>query len=46
MTECNRLPVVFSSLHRKKLAADFQGGDLTSDGRRGDCCGKWTSGSG
>jgi len=32
MTECNRLPVVFSSLGRKKLAADFQGGDLTSDG--------------
>lgn len=32
MTECNRLPVVFSSLHRKNLAADFQGGDLTSDG--------------
>jgi hypothetical protein len=32
MTECNRLPLVFSSLHRKKLAADFQGGDLTSDG--------------
>ena len=32
MTECNRLPVVFSSLHRKKLAADFRGGDLTSDG--------------
>ncbi|MCX5653886.1 MAG: transposase [Planctomycetota bacterium] len=26
------MPVVFSSLHRKKLAADFQGGDLTSDG--------------
>ena len=32
MTECSRLPLVFSSLNRKKLAADFQGGDLTSDG--------------
>jgi hypothetical protein len=26
------LPLVFSSVNRKKLAADFQGGDLTSDG--------------
>ena len=32
MTECNRLPVVFSSLNRRKMVADFQGGDLTSDG--------------
>jgi len=32
MTECSRLPLVFSSVNRKKLAADFQGGDLTSDG--------------
>jgi len=32
MTECNRLPLVFSSLHRRKMVADFQGGDLTSDG--------------
>ena len=32
MTECNRLPLVFSSVNRKKVAADFQGGDLTSDG--------------
>jgi hypothetical protein len=32
MTECNGLPLVFSSLGRKKIVADFQGGDLTSDG--------------
>ncbi len=32
MTECNRSPLVFSSLNRRKLAADFLGGDLTSDG--------------
>jgi hypothetical protein len=32
MTQCSKLPLVFSSLRRKKLAADFQGGDLTSDG--------------
>ena len=32
MTECNRLPLVFSSLNRRKMVADFQGGDLTSDG--------------
>ena len=32
MTECNGLPVVFSSLGRKKIQADFAGGDLTSDG--------------
>jgi len=32
MTECSRLPLVFSSLNRRKMVADFQGGDLTSDG--------------
>jgi hypothetical protein len=32
MTECNGLPLLFSSLGRKKIVADFQGGDLTSDG--------------
>jgi hypothetical protein len=32
MTECNGLPLRFSSLGRKKIVADFQGGDLTSDG--------------
>ena len=32
MTECNRLPLLFSSLGRKKIVADFGGGDLTSDG--------------
>ena len=31
MTECNGLPLVFSSLGRKKIQADFQGGKLTSD---------------
>jgi len=32
MTECNGLPVLFSSLASKKMVADFNGGDLTSDG--------------
>ena len=32
MTECSRRPLVFSSLNRRKMVADFQGGDLTSDG--------------
>lgn len=33
MAECNRHPLLFSSLPRKKiLAADFKGGDLISDG--------------
>jgi hypothetical protein len=31
MTECNGLPLVFSSLGRKKIHADFAGGHLTSD---------------
>ena len=32
MTECNAQPLLFSSLGRKKIVADFNGGDLTSDG--------------
>jgi hypothetical protein len=32
MTECNAQPLLFSSLGHKKIVADFQGGDLTSDG--------------
>jgi hypothetical protein len=32
MTECNGLPLLFTSLGRKKIVADFRGGDLTSDG--------------
>jgi hypothetical protein len=32
MTECNGLPLLFTSLDRKKLVADFNGGDITSDG--------------
>jgi len=32
MTECKGLPLLFSSLGRKKILADFRGGDLTSDG--------------
>ena len=32
MTECTRQPLLFSSLEGKKLAADFAGGELTSDG--------------
>src|SRR3972149_1580186 len=31
MTECNGLPLEFSSLGRKKIQADFAGGKLTSD---------------
>ena len=31
MTDCNGLPLVFSSLGRKKIQADFAGGKLTSD---------------
>ena len=32
MTECNRQPMVFASVDRRQIVADFQGGDLTSDG--------------
>ena len=32
MTECNRQPMLFASLDRRQIVADFQGGDLTSDG--------------
>jgi len=32
MTECNGLPLLFASLERKKIVADFDGGDLTSEG--------------
>ena len=32
MTQCNRSKLVFSSLSRKKILADFNGGQLTSDG--------------
>jgi len=31
VTECTRKPLLFSSLGRKKVAADFTGGTLTSD---------------
>ena len=31
MTDCNTSPLVFSSLGRKKIRADFKGGQLTSD---------------
>lgn len=31
MTECNGLPLTFSTLGRKKIYADFNGGKLTSD---------------
>ena len=31
MTECNGLPLVFSSLGRKKIQVDFTGGRLASD---------------
>jgi hypothetical protein len=32
MTECNRQPLLFSSLNRQHIVADFDGGHLTSDG--------------
>ena len=32
MTECNRQPLLFSNLPNKKIMADFEGGDLTTDG--------------
>lgn len=31
MTDCNREPIVFSSLGRKRVVADFDGGSITSD---------------
>ena len=31
MTECNRQPLLFSSLNRQQVVADFNGGTLTSD---------------
>jgi hypothetical protein len=31
MTDCNRQPLLFASLNRKKIQADFNGGKLTSD---------------
>ena len=31
MTDCNRQPLLFSSLSGKKIQADFHGGSLTSD---------------
>ncbi len=32
MTDCNRDPIVFSSLGTKRVIADFDGGHITSDG--------------
>jgi len=32
MTECNRQPMLFASIDRRQIVADFRGGDLTSDG--------------
>jgi len=32
MTECNREPLLFANLPKKKIIADFNGGDLTTDG--------------
>jgi hypothetical protein len=32
MTDCNTTPLLFTSLGSKNLLADFDGGDLTSDG--------------
>ena len=32
MTECTRSPIAFSSLGKRKVVADFDGGTITSDG--------------
>ena len=32
MTECNFQPLLFASVDRRQIVADFRGGDLTSDG--------------
>ena len=32
MTDCNAQPIAFSSLGRKQVVADFNGGSITSDG--------------
>jgi hypothetical protein len=32
MTDCNSKPIAFSSLGRQKVVADFNGGNITSDG--------------
>ena len=32
MTDCNGQPLLFSDLPKKKIMADFEGGDLTTDG--------------
>jgi hypothetical protein len=32
MTECNLQPLLFASVDRRQIVADFHGGDLTSDG--------------
>jgi len=32
MTECNQQPMLFSSLPKKEIVVDFNGGDLTTDG--------------
>lgn len=32
MTDCTRQPLLFSSLGRQKVVADFTGGHLSSDG--------------
>ena len=31
MTDCNRQPMLFASLNRRKILADFNGGQITSD---------------
>jgi hypothetical protein len=32
ITACNGLPLLFASVDRRQMLADFQGGELTSDG--------------
>lgn len=32
MTKCNFQPLLFARVDRRRIVADFQGGDLTSDG--------------
>ncbi|HUT62238.1 MAG TPA: IS1380 family transposase, partial [Phycisphaerae bacterium] len=32
MTDCTTQPLLFASIDRRQLVADFDGGELTSDG--------------
>jgi hypothetical protein len=32
MTDCTTQPLLFASINRRQIVADFNGGDLTGDG--------------